>query len=155
MKPYPLLYKGIKKGTTARLAREVGLVGDTTDPTAPALSRKSDSATYMNFIKFTWLTGFRLCWDAASVAPCHIHTNRILMAKRPVNLALQQLHGDLWAALLLGTRREQTATDRMCVSEESTRSQLHTLSTSAGPGTNVTFMSGFLLFLSITSSFKR
>lgn len=133
MKPYPLLYKGIKKGTTARLASAAQRGGFSWRhhwSHCPSPVPKSDSATYMNFIKFTWRRGFRLCWDTASVAPCHIHTNRILMAKLPVNWALQQLHGDLWAALVLGTCRGQTATDRMCVrdmDEESASSQPCTL----------------------------
>lgn len=58
-----------------------------------ATSHLLNSAKCMNFIKFTWVTGFRLCRDTTFVAQCHIRTNGILMDKLPVNLIVQQLHG--------------------------------------------------------------
>lgn len=63
-----------------------------------ATSHLLNSAKCMNFIKFTWVTGFRLCRDTTFVARCHIRTNGILMDKLPVNLIVQQLHGGRRAA---------------------------------------------------------
>lgn len=46
------------------------------------------SARCINFIKFTWLTGCRLCRDLPLVAQDHIYTNSVLMAKLSANFPL-------------------------------------------------------------------
>lgn len=107
-----------------------------------ATSHLLNSAKCMNFIKFTWVTGFRLCRDTTFVAQCHMRTNGILMDKLPVNLIVQQLHGGRRAARpcrqsAAEACRGQTATDPTWVNnmeEDSTGSQVYQSSLTSQQG---------------------